>query len=65
MLKNRRAAAGLKNAEINFLEQNIDNLREKEQIEMRKKELRDKTRERTEEAKLIREKMFEDKQKKA
>jgi hypothetical protein len=32
---------------------------------MRKKELRDKTRERTEEAKLLREKMFEDKQKKA
>lgn len=65
MLKNRRAAAGLKNAEINFLEQNIDNLREKEMIEKKKKELRDKTRERVEDAKMIREKIFEDKLKKA
>ena len=58
MLKNRRAAAGLKNADINFLEQNIDNLRERYQIEKKKKELRDKTKERIEEAKIIREKIF-------
>ncbi len=58
MLKNRRAAAGLKNADINFLEQNIDNLRERDQIEKKKKELRDKTKERIEEAKIIREKIF-------
>ncbi len=58
MLKNRRAAAGLKNADINFLEQNIDNLRVRDQIEKKKKELRDKTKERIEEAKIIREKIF-------
>ena len=34
-------------------------------IEKKKKELRDKTRERVEEAKMIREKIFEDKLKKA
>lgn len=36
MLKNKRAAAGLKNADINFLEQNIECLREKELIEKKK-----------------------------